>query len=231
MLQQTQVSRVHDFYKNFLTSFPTISVLAQAPIAHVLRSWQGLGYNRRAIMLKRSAEIIMRDFSGTIPRFREKLESLPGIGPATAGAILAYSFGIGVPFIETNIRRTFIHAFFKGQRLVSDTVILSLVEKTLRGENPRDWYYALMDYGSFLGKTVPNPNRRSKSYHLQASFKGSKRELRGKLLRVLLSHQSLPISKLANLLDIEHKALTHITAELVNEGFLRRHGRYFVISG
>ena len=144
MLQQTQAPRVIGFYDRFLKKFPTASVLANAPLSTVLSLWRGLGYNRRALMLKRATKTIS---DSGMPRTRKELEELPGVGPATAGAVLAYAFQVSTPFIETNIRRTFIHEFFPRRKNVSDEEILPLVEKSLKNVNPREWYYALMDYG------------------------------------------------------------------------------------
>ncbi len=224
MLQQTQAQRVEGFYRKFLAEFPTVSALANAPVRNVLRLWQGLGYNRRAVMLKRAAEIIAERLGGRIPAFQDDLEMLPGVGSATAGAILAYAFQIPVPFIETNIRRVFIYSFFKRRRRVPDQEIMKLVKKTLDEKNPKEWYYALMDYGAFLGKTVPNPNRRSRAYHRQAKFKGSNRELRGKALRMILKQKSYAVAELGRALRVRNEQLNRVITELQKEGFIRRNG-------
>ena len=100
MLQQTQVPRVLDKYKEFVKAFPTIRSLAQAPLRDVVAVWSGLGYNRRALALKRLAETVVHDHNAKIPRDVDTLKSLPGIGPACAGAIAAFDqdFGDGVLF-------------------------------------------------------------------------------------------------------------------------------------
>jgi A/G-specific adenine glycosylase len=187
MLQQTQVSRVLVKYDEFLKLFPTVETLAKAPTAKVLAAWQGLGYNRRALNLRRAAEVVMRDFGGTFPRDAAALESLPGIGQSTRGAVLAFAFGIPTPFIETNIRTVYIDAFFSGRAKVHDKDLLPLIEKTLDHTNPREWYYALMDYGVHLKATRPNPSRKSKHHSTQSRFEGSHRQLRAALLRKILS--------------------------------------------
>jgi A/G-specific adenine glycosylase len=186
MLQQTQVSRVLVKYPEFLKAFPTVETLAKAPLSQVLKVWQGMGYNRRALALKRMAEKIVADFNGKVPRARLDLESLPGVGPYTAGAVRAFAFNEPEIFIETNIRRIFIHHFFIDKEGISDREIYPLVETTLDTNNPREWYWALMDYGSHLPKIArKNSNTQSKHYVRQSKFKGSLRELRGKIIRAL----------------------------------------------
>ena len=113
MLQQTQVDRTIPLYKKFIHKFGTAKKLAAAPLSEVLKSWQGLGYNRRAKALKKAAEIIESDFAGIFPQNYEALLALPGIGQSTAGALMAFAFNKAVPFIETNIRAVYIHFFFK----------------------------------------------------------------------------------------------------------------------
>lgn len=186
MLQQTQVSRVLEKYPEFLSAFPTIKKLAEASLSDVLRTWQGMGYNRRGLALKRLAERVIAEFRGRIPRERHDLESLPGVGPYTAGAVRAFAYNEPEIFIETNIRRIFIHHFFNGKEGISDKEILPLVEVTLDTRDPREWYWALMDYGSYLPKIAKrNSNTQSKHYTKQSKFKGSLRELRGKILRAI----------------------------------------------
>ena len=126
-----------------------------------------MGYNRRALYLKKAAEIIITKYKGVIPREPDVLDDLPGIGKATARSIIVFIYNIPLAFIETNIRRTFIHHFFSDRTNIDDKDILPLVEKTLDKDSPREWYYALMDYGSHLPKITTNPNTRSKHYTKQ----------------------------------------------------------------
>ncbi len=188
MLQQTQVDRVILKYKAFLKLFPTVKKLSEAPLGQVLRAWQGLGYNRRAKMLHECAKTITQKCRGrgahpTLPRSYEELVKLPGVGPYTAGAIMAFAYNKPVSIIETNIRTVMIHHFFNDEVEISDQAILRLTVRSLDTENPREWYYALMDYGAYLKKTVGNQNVRSKHYVKQSTFKNSDRQIRGAILR------------------------------------------------
>jgi A/G-specific adenine glycosylase len=192
MLQQTQVLRVAQKYPEFLDIFPTFEELAAAEVSDVLKVWSGMGYNRRALYLKKIAEIVVKNYHGELPSSPEILDELPGIGYATACSIVAFAYNIPTIFIETNIRRVFIHFFFGDKEGVDDKEIYPLVEKTIDKKNPREWYYALMDYGTMLAKTISNPNKRSKHYSVQSKFEGSDRQMRGKILKTLVEKGALP---------------------------------------
>ena len=225
MLQQTQVSRVEEKYPPFLERFPDIESLADAAPGEVLALWQGLGYNRRALALHRTARIVVDEHGGIIPDTGDLLLTLPGIGPATAGALQAFALDRPVVFIETNIRRVYIHAFFPGRESVTDTEILPLVEATVDSNGPREWYYALMDYGSALAKEVSNPNLRSAHYSRQSPFEGSDRQIRGQILRILLDVGSLTTDELLERLSVEtveRNTMVAILSRLEQEGFLVR---------
>jgi A/G-specific adenine glycosylase len=185
MLQQTQVQRVIPKYSTFLKSFPDISSLATAPLGDVLQAWSGLGYNRRAKYLWQSARTLASEPRQGFPNSIEELVKLPGIGPNTAAAILTYSYNRPHIFIETNIRTIYIYHFFPEEERVSDAALLQLVASTVDEENPREWYWALMDYGSWLKKTVGNYAQYSKQYVKQSRFEGSDRQIRGKILKML----------------------------------------------
>ncbi|MES2966151.1 MAG: A/G-specific adenine glycosylase [Patescibacteria group bacterium] len=185
MLQQTQVGRVIPKYEQFLKTFPTVESLASAPLGAVLTVWQGLGYNRRAKMLHACVQSIVRDYNGIWPNDYRTLTSLPGIGAYTASALLAFSFNAATPLIETNVRTVYLHHFFTTKEQVHDRELMPIIEATLDTNNPRDWYYALMDYGSYLKQTVGNKNKQSKQYTKQSVFKGSDRQIRGAIIRTL----------------------------------------------
>jgi A/G-specific adenine glycosylase len=221
MLQQTQVERVKDKYRVFIEAFPDFHALAMAPLKEVLSVWQGLGYNRRALALKQCAEEAISSYGGKLPQDIEGLCKLPGIGRATAGEILAFAFNVPTVFIETNIRRVFIHEFFDGEDNVMDKKILPLVEATLDRENPREWYWALMDYGSMLKKKVVNPNRRSAHYARQSAFEGSDRRIRGIVLRTLLKNAYVTKKELLCIVSIDQGRLTGILGKMAEDGLIR----------
>lgn len=210
MLQQTQVPRVIPKFRAFIRAFPTFRSLASAKPSDVLRLWQGLGYNRRALMLQRCAIVVSRECRGRMPRTVEQLRDLPGIGPYTAGAILAFGFDMPVPLLETNIRRVYLHHFFPKRQNVPDAELLPVIERTMDRALPRRWYSALMDYGTWLATQVPNPNRRARSYSRQSRFEGSDRQLRGAVLRALLGGTPLPVDARTE----------RIVAQLTAEGFV-----------
>jgi len=188
MLQQTQVDRVIPKFEQFLQDFPTIQDLAKAPLGDVLTVWSGLGYNRRAKFLHEAAKKVVAEFDGKMPTTKEDLTSLPGVGVNTAGAILAYSYNQPFSFIETNVRTVYFHHYFDDQPLVSDKELQKLVEETIDQENPREWYWALMDYGSYLKKQGAGRLDKSSHYKKQAPLKGSLREVRGMILKLLKDH-------------------------------------------
>lgn len=219
MLQQTQVSRVLEKFPQFIDRFGSFEELAAASPADVIAAWQGLGYNRRALNLQKLAQTI----DGTLPSDPVELIKLPGIGPGTAGSIVAFAYDAPVVFIETNIRRVFIHHFFEDQEGIDDKQLLPLVEEALDREHPREWYYALMDYGTHLAKTVPNPNRRSKHHSVQSKFEGSDRQIRGAVLRALLNGPTEEKQLVEQTKCSDKVRLTKVLAGLINDGLIEQH--------
>ena len=226
MLQQTQVDRVLPKYRFFLETFPTLKVLAHASPAAVLQVWSGLGYNRRALHLHRSAQKILTDFSGTIPTTYNGLRQLPGVGPYTANAILVFAYNQPALVLDTNIRRVYLHFFFKGRNSVADTELLPLLRETLDKENPRRWFNALMDYGAMLGREDPRINRRSKHYAKQSRFEGSDRQVRGKILKALLT-RAQTLTELQK--TVSDGRLETILVDLQQEGFVEGRNRKYAI--
>jgi A/G-specific adenine glycosylase len=229
MLQQTQVERAMVKYEQFLSAFPDFASLAEAPLHAVLSVWQGLGYNRRAIALQNIARTVEKDWDGILPSSVDLLVTLPGIGHATASAIAAFAFGKPSLFIETNIRRVFLHFYFPDKDNVRDSEILPLIEKTLDRSDPRRWYYALMDYGAMLKKNGQNPNRKSAHYQKQSPFQGSKRQMRGMVLKVLIEKPYITESALLKKLNRDTEQITAVLRDLQREGFIEKKGRCLYI--
>ena len=214
MLQQTQVSRVLEKYKEFLKRFPTPHALAQAPLADVLKTWSGLGYNRRGKYLHEAAKKIVKEFGGNL---NDAIASnkLPGVGPYTRAAIKAFAFNeLGI-FIETNIRTAFIHHFFPKRTSVSDRELIPLVERVAAKQDPRTWNWALMDYGSHLKKNGVRNNVQSAHYTRQSKFKGSLREVRGAIVREL--HKGKPG---LYLLPFDRTRIERSLASLTRDGLI-----------
>ncbi|MHB8881111.1 MAG: HhH-GPD family protein [Thermodesulfovibrionales bacterium] len=220
MLQQTQADRVIGKYRDFIERFPNIRTLAEAPLPEVLLAWQGLGYNRRALALHALAQTLRHTSGGRVPDNRDELQALPGIGRYTAAAVLAFAWNRPVVFIETNIRTVFIHFFFPDSPGVSDREILPLVAETLDTTDPRPWYNALMDYGVMLKKEFKNPGKRSAHYQRQSPFKGSDRQIRGLILRLILKKGGLTRQGLLKQLGPDVHRTQTILRQLLAEGFL-----------
>lgn len=229
MLQQTQVERVRLKYGEFLAHFPTLATLASAPLSNVLKVWQGLGYNRRAIYLKRCAEEIIAQYNGIFPATVQELQALPGIGPYTARAVAAFAFDVAEPLIETNVRTVYIHFFFHGHDKVSDRDIMPLVAATLDHTNPREWYYAVMDYGTMLKQRHTNPGQRSSHHTRQSSFEGSNRQLRSRILRQIIAQPGITVKQLLSVIPAKHEIVLANLEAMQREGFLLKKGRGYRI--
>jgi A/G-specific DNA glycosylase len=228
MLQQTQVERVLSKYPAFIKAFPDFKALHRASLEQVYKVWQGLGYNRRALSLKKIAGIILEKYNGKLPSSEAELMALPGIGKATASSIAAFGFNKPVLFVETNVRTVFIHHFFQTKAKIDDAEIVPLLNETLDRKNPGKWYSALMDYGTMLKKQYRNPSRKSAHYSRQSPFKGSRREIRGAILKLLVSKSPLNQHQIIQNLAIKGETrIKNILKEMCNEEFLREiKGKY-----
>ena len=226
MLQQTQVSRVIPKFEIFVRQFPTLESLSAASLADVLRAWNGLGYNRRAKFLWQAAQAVVRDYGGRLPDTSGELLKLPGVGINTAGAILAYAYNKPVVFVETNIRTVFIYHFFADTERVSDKDIADMVTKTLP-DNVREWYWALMDYGTYLKQAVGNVNKQSKHYAKQSTFHGSRRQIRGQVLRLLAAGNQTRDDLVGLVAD---ERLLSILDDLTSEGLIAKRGKQYLLA-
>ena len=252
MLQQTQVSRVDGRWQRWLERFPTVDALAAAAPSDVLEEWQGLGYNRRALSVHRTAQAIS-EAGGVFPQDPKELVKLPGIGPATAAGIRAFACNLHGVYLETNVRTVFLHELYPQAEGVPDSELVPLVELTCPASvtnvadaaatelTPRSWYYALLDYGAYLKKTIPNPSRRSKSHVKQSRFEGSHRQKRAELLRVLLAHKDeggvefetlhqelCQIEVNAGRETLDEQVTLGLLEELAKEGFCQKNNEYWL---
>lgn len=229
MLQQTQTYRVAPKYELWLAEFPTFQSLADAPLRDVLSAWQGLGYNRRGMYLQKTAQQVVAEHGEILPADPAILETFPGIGKNTAGSICAFAFNMPVVFIETNIRAVYIHSFFNDKESVHDKDLLPLIAQTIDQQNPREWYYALMDYGVFLKQQCKNPSRKSAHHAQQSKFQDSDRQIRGAIIRMLTNTTSLTLEQLVSSLDKDADRVQKIADQLCAELLIKREGSHFII--
>jgi A/G-specific adenine glycosylase len=227
MLQQTQVGRVLEKYDEFIKAFPDFPSLARASLRKLITVWQGMGYNRRALALRSLAQTLMNEHHGKLPSDPEDLVALPGIGKYTAGAVAAFAFNRPVLFIDTNIRRVFIHTFLHDRENIKDEDILPLIQQTIDASDPRTWYNALMDYGAMLKREQINPNRRSAHYQRQSPFENSNRQIRGRILKVLVEESPLTLAQIMKKSGMNPERVKLNLVELSNEGFIRKQGKFF----
>jgi len=222
MLQQTQVSRVDGRWQRWLARFADVRALAAADAADVLDEWQGLGYNRRALAVHRAAQAVA-EAGGEFPKDERELRALPGIGPATAAGIRAFAFDLHGVYLETNVRTVLLHELLPGREDVPDRELAALAD-------PRSWYYALLDYGAYLKRTVPNPSRRSRAHAKQSRFEGSRRQKRAALVRALLARREgaaaaeLIAAVRAEGIELDEGLAGELLRELASEGFCRAAG-------
>lgn len=214
MLQQTQAARVVPAYRSFLRRFPTVRALAAASRRDVVAEWRGLGYNRRAVRLSEAARVIVRDHGGRIPRDKDELLELPGVGPYTASAVASMGFGEPVAVVDTNVRRVVarVHLGMEGHEVPSEDMS-TLADAWLDREDPVTWNQAVMD----LGREVCRPNPKCDVCPLagvcrfrlsgavarrgprsQGPFEGSSRQVRGAVVSALRSHPWLTPAHLAS---------------------------------
>jgi A/G-specific adenine glycosylase len=239
MLQQTQVTRVIPRWESFLVRFPTTAACAAAPLAEVLREWQGLGYPRRARNLHATAQRV--EELGGFPRDLEGLVALPGVGRYTARALLAFAFELDAAVVDTNIARVFARVL--GERLTPGRVQAAADAACPRGD-AWVWNQCLMDLGAVLCRPTaprcdecpistrcvwrraggPDPAVGSAGVSVrQARFEGSDRQARGRLMKAL-SAGSVGRTEVASLMQRNEETASRLVAALLSEGMCQTDG-------
>jgi A/G-specific adenine glycosylase len=223
MLQQTQTSRVEPKYELFLSLWPDFASLAKAPLDELLFHWKGLGYNRRALNLRKSA-LLTEQWGWTIPADEDAIASLPGVGKATTAALLAFSFQKQSIYLETNIRRVLLTCFYPEAEQVKDKELEQLLALLVSEiEDVKSWYYALMDYGVLLKALLPNANTRSAHYTRQSVFENSNRQIRGQLIHLLSDTGAKDIQQIAAILSrFDEERIYSCLNDLQKEGFVQK---------
>ena len=238
MLQQTQAARVEPIFERFIARFPDVGALAEASRADVLRSWAGLGYNRRAVALHEAARAIAHDHGGRVPRDRDTLLRLPGVGPYTAAAVASIGFGEPAAAVDTNVRRIIarvVHGVEPDEvppdRLARDA------QSWLDPSGPGEWNQALMDLGRVLCRPAPRcaacplePHCRFRaagrtarpSGRRQSPFQGSARQVRGAVVAALRTQPSATAEALADRTGHPARAIATATESLLRDGILER---------
>jgi A/G-specific adenine glycosylase len=224
MLQQTQVDRVIPYFHEFLRRYPTVETLAEAPTSEVIRIWAGLGYNRRAVNLQRTAQYVATNLYGKFPETVQELKKLPGIGPYTAGAIACFAYEQDVPFLDTNMRRV-LHRFWFGVDVPAPTAsereVIAVAEDVVPPGNGWEWNQALIEFGALLCTArkpacviCPLQERCAAYPEIQTQlamlpkgvrlkreepFSGSNRFYRGRVIAALREHPSIDLGTLGPL--------------------------------
>jgi A/G-specific adenine glycosylase len=221
MLQQTQVPRVVPRFTDWVNAWPDLESLAKAPLADVLRRWQGLGYNNRARRLQECAAAAVatapRGGAAALPASVDGLRALPGIGPYTARAVLVFAHNADLAAVDANVRRVLTHELGLPGDL-ADGQLQQVADAALPPGRSRDWHNALMDYGSLvLTARATGIAPRSR----QSAFEGSRRQKRARLLRRLLDHGPQPLEELAAGLGVPAEEAEDLVARLRRDGLVR----------
>ncbi len=160
MLQQTRVETVLPYYQRFLQALPTVADLAQAPEDQLLKLWEGLGYYSRVRSLQKAARLVLEVHGGRLPETAEALQTLPGIGPYTAGAVASIAFGQRIPAVDGNVLRVTAR-LLNDSRPISDPAVKAdftrWVGAAVPAQRPGDFNQALMDLGAMVCLPGPSP--------------------------------------------------------------------------
>ena len=223
--QQTQLNRAHTYYEKFIKRFPSPKEMSAATKKEILSLWSGLGYNSRALRLHETSKILSKkSFNSIYPNF----DILPGVGKYTKNALLSFAYKEKVIPQDTNVTRIFSRFFGLKN---PEYFIQENEEKILKNIQSRKFNQALMDFGSKIC-TTKNPlcnecifNNDCKKFfqiskHTQTTFKGSDREIRGKVIKYLVNNENIDISSLNQILKVEEARLNLILEKLRDEGMI-----------
>ena len=224
--QQTQIDRANTYYQKFIKKFPTPESMSKSSLKTILKMWSGLGYNNRAKRLYESSKLLAEQgFEGIYPNF----EILPGVGPYTKNAILSFAYGDNVLAVDTNLQRIIIRYFGIDNTKDYLRVYSDLLLESIKSE---DLNQAFMDFGSSICTSsntkcdVCPLEKNCKKYFVNSKnsikkFKGSNRELRGKIIRLLLEENQISVKEVEKKIgEDESKIITAITG-LKNDGLLK----------
>lgn len=224
MLQQTQVARVVSYYVRWVQAWPAVGALAAASREAVLRAWMGLGYNSRGVNLHRAAGVIVERFDGDVLEAMRNYHAVPGVGRYTASAVRIFAANEDLVTVDTNIRRILV-AEFEVPESASDHELWDLASRCLPRGRSREWHNALMDYGALVvtaRRTGIAPRTR------QSRFKGSDRQMRAQLLRLLLQSPASAVV-LAEKAGTPVRRAQEILKKMADEGIIEcRRGVYRV---
>lgn len=220
MLQQTQVKRVIPKFEEWMKKFPSLAVLGKSSLSEILILWQGLGYQRRA-----KALLAIAIKTSILPKSYENLLDLPGIGPYTASAIMAFAYDtFSHPVLETNIRTVLIEYFHVGEKDIHDGLLYDDLSRLVTYQEVKDigarhFYYALMDKGAYLKANKISHNKKSAHHTTQSRYEGSLRQLRAKTLFAIIHREALP----------EDERLEVVLLQLSKEGYIVKKGKEYTI--
>ena len=224
--QQTQIDRANTYYQKFIKKFPTPESMSQSSLKTILKMWSGLGYNNRAIRLHESSKLIAeKGFKNIYPNF----ESLPGVGQYTKNAILSFAYGDKVLALDTNLERVLTRYFAIDS---TKDYVKKYSGFLLAGVKSRDLNQALMDLGSSIC-TSSNPKcdicpleKKCEKYILKSKisiekFKGSNRELRGKIIKILLVENEIAIKEIVDKTSEDEEKIINAINGLKGDGLLK----------
>lgn len=249
MLQQTQTSRVVGPWTRFLAAYPTPSACADAPLSDVLRLWSGLGYHRRAKSLHDAATMIRDEFDGAVPTRVAELRRLPGIGEYSANAVATFAFGQAVAVVDTNVGRILARALLN--RTLSVGEARAEANELVPRTDATSFNQAMLDLGAQFCSSTPRcdacPVARACRWHreggpdpaprsagvsrAQSTFRGSDRQVRGRVLAALRERPRSSQHLVANIEGVDAKRGADLIAGLVADGLIERRGRLVHLRG